>query len=114
MTKQQKIDLLMQFVRGEIPASKLKRYNMIFFMYTKKEQQAEIEAITGPVIRFRSKYLPGGEPVIGLFEGIPVGFTAWWHLSMIMHPDCTVTLISGNNIEGFNQFIIKLRKEYEQ
>lgn len=54
------------------------------------------------------------ERVVGLFEGVPVGFTGWWHLAMIIHPDSTVNLIDGRDQESYNQFITKLKKQNEK
>lgn len=114
MTKKEKIEILLKVIKGEIPASQLKQYNLICFLYMSKEQHIEIELITGPVKSYRSKYMPDGERAVGLFEGIPVGFTAWWHLSMVVHPDSTVDLIDGRNLEDFDQFITTLKKDYEK
>jgi hypothetical protein len=114
MTKEAKIELLVKFIKGEIPASQLKQYTLICFLYMSKLQLSYIENITGPVKSYRSKYMPDGERAVGLFEGIPVGFTAWWHLSMVIHPNSAVELIDGRNAEDFNQFITKLKTEYEK
>ena len=84
-------------------------------MYISPEQHKIIEDITGPVTRFRSKYMPDGERIAGLFNEVPFGFTGIWHLSMIMHPDCASSVISGSNPDMFNQFIneLKVKHQYE-
>lgn len=98
----------MKFIKGEIPASKLKQHKVVFFMYMNVEQLQEIEDITGPAVWHNSIYMPDGERLAGLFDGIPVGFTAIWHLGMVWHPNSAGDLITGKE-SIYKPFLEKLK-----
>ena len=107
-TKEQRIDLLMKFMRGEVPASALKDHGLTWLHLMTPEQRLMIEGKVGQVHhKHRSQY-NDNEPLIALWNGIPMGFTYAWHLSILWHPDSVVEMINCTNPDAFNNFLNSL------
>ena len=102
----------MKFIKGEIPVSKLKQHKVVFFMYMSPEQLKKIEDITGPAVYRNSIYMPDGERLSGLFDSMPVGFTAIWHLSIMWYPSSSGEVITGKE-SIYTPFLEQLRKNPE-
>lgn len=107
-TKQQRIELLMKFMRGEVPASALKDHVLTFLHLLTNNQRKMIEAKIGQVLPSNcSKYHPD-EPLRGLWDGIPIGVTLMFHLSMVEYPHSLVEFIDCSNEGAFNTFLNSL------
>ena len=107
-TKRERIELLMKFMRGEVKASALKDHVLTWFHLMQPEQREMIESKVGPVNEKHRSLYNENERVCGLWNGIPMGFTYVWHLSILWHPDSEVNIIDCRNDEAFNTFLNSL------
>lgn len=110
-TKQQRIDLLKKFLKGEIPASKLKDHTLTCFHLMQPEHRKLIEDKVGEVLPSNCSAYHPGKPLRGLWDGIPIGITAKFHLSMFAHPDSSLELIDCRDQEAFNKFLSLLPQQ---
>jgi hypothetical protein len=107
-TREEKIKLLSQVILGELPASALKRYTLTYLHQITPEQRKLIEAKVGVVAPANCSIYHPNEPLMGLWNGIPVGMTAIFHLSMFKHPESTVDIIKCSDDCVFSAFLKSL------
>lgn len=104
-TKEQNIDLLMKFVKGEVTIKALKKYKLTWFFCLQDEQRKKIAAKLGNVRPANCSPYHPSEPICALWNGVPIGFYLTFHLSMFEHPDSFVELIDCTKPDIFNEFI---------
>ena len=107
-TKLQRIDLLMKFMRGEVPASAMKDHLLTWLHLMTPDQRKLIESKIGRVLPENCSIYHQDEPMRALWDGIPIGFTATFHLSMFAHPDSLVEFIDCRDEIAFNTFLNSL------
>ena len=98
----------MRFVKGEIPLKQLKEYKLTWFFCLQDEHRAKIGAKIGDVRPVNCSPHNPSEPMIALWNGIPIGFYLTFHLSMFEHPDSYVEMIDCTNEAAFNKFVSEL------
>ncbi len=86
-TKEEKIDLLMRFVKGEIPLKQLKEYKLTWFFCLQEHQRQLIADRIGSVRPSNCSPYNPNEQMIALWNGIPIGLYLSSHMSMVEHPD---------------------------
>lgn len=111
-TKLQRINLLMQFMRGEVPASALKDHVLTYFHLMRSEHRIRIEQKIGKVRPKNCSIYNPNEPLRGLWDGLPIGATLMFHLSMVEFPDSSVQLIDCSNKDAFNDFLTTLPDQH--
>jgi hypothetical protein len=107
-TREEKIKLLAQVIRGEVPASVLKVYMLTYFHQLTPEQRILIESKVGRVAPANCSLYNPNEPLMALWQGIPVGMTAIFYVSMFKHPDSQVNLINCIDQIAFDNFLSSL------
>lgn len=107
-TKQEKIDLLMRFINGEIPLKQLKEYKLTWFFCLKDEHRKRIADKLGRVRPANCSPHNPSEDICALWNGIPIGFYLAFHMSMFEHPDSYVEMIDCTNEDNFNKFLTTL------
>lgn len=104
-TKAQRIELLVKFMRGEVPAAALKDHVLTWLHLLAPDQRKLIEAKVGMVLPSNCSVYHQDEPLRAIWDGIPIGFTATFHLSMCAHPDSIVEFVDCSNEDAFNTFL---------
>jgi hypothetical protein len=104
-TREEKIKLLAQVIKGVLPALALKTYTLTYLHQLNPEQRNLIENKVGKVAPANCSPHNPNEPLMGLWNGIPVGMTAMFHLSMFKHPESTVDIIKCSDSSVFAKFL---------
>ncbi|EOR96730.1 hypothetical protein ADIARSV_0153 [Arcticibacter svalbardensis MN12-7] len=78
---------------------------MTYLHCMQPEQRTQITNIVGGVhISNCSQYFPN-EPLYGLWNNIPIGFTAAFSLGCFDYPDSSVNLIDCRDAVAFDEFL---------
>jgi hypothetical protein len=111
-SREDKIKLLEKVIKGELPASVLKTYTVTYFREMTPDQRGRLEAINGKVSPANCSIYNPNERLIALWNGISIGVTALFHLSMFAHPESDVKMVDCRDSRTFDKFLQTLTQKH--
>ncbi len=107
-TREEKIKLLEQVIKGELPASVLKVHRLTYFHCFDEDQSKQIEAKLGSVAPGNCSQYHPHERIAALWDGLPIGITGLFHFPLFKHQDCNVEVIDCRDEQAFNALLLSL------